>query len=443
MSRAGKRIFFLFLFTFILMLFGLLPLRMAGEEWIRGDGTPLEEEVAFVAGFPDRKTDVRLSLDPKHPENEEYYAIFPSYTDTAGIYLKLFGSDQFVLMDVNGNAQVFKNGDRLPDIGTSEIWYADIRSESGELRAHGKLHFVRAYDIPSVFIRTESRGMEYIDEDKSHSEEGEISVRSENGSILYEGGIKSIKGHGNSTWKKAKKPYQITLRDKADLFGMGRARKWILLANYMDHSQIRNSITYDMARSIGNEFAPESVYVELYLNGRCNGLYQLTEKVEVDEERLNITDLQKENELANSKNPPSQHSVSYNGAGESFVMGTDQAQLPKDITGGYLIEHDYGWKYEEEPVRFSTEGGDTYVLSFPADAPIGEVEYVRGLFQELEDRIESGEALDGFIDLESFAERYALEELVQDEGAGITSSYYYKDADRVDPPHTCGPLLGL
>lgn len=33
-----------------------------------------------------------------------------------------------------------------------------------------------------------------------------------------------IRGRGNSTWKAAKKPYRIRLKDKVDVFGLGKNR---------------------------------------------------------------------------------------------------------------------------------------------------------------------------------------------------------------------------
>ena len=52
----------------------------------------------------------------------------------------------------------------------------------------------------------------------------------------------TIKVRGNATKAYAKKPFQIKLTEKADLFGMGESRTWILLANYDDQSLIRNNI---------------------------------------------------------------------------------------------------------------------------------------------------------------------------------------------------------
>ena len=51
------------------------------------------------------------------------------------------------------------------------------------------------------------------------------------GNVVYDGGIEKVSAHGNSSWDYSKKkPYNIKLPEKADLFGMGKAKKWVLLS---------------------------------------------------------------------------------------------------------------------------------------------------------------------------------------------------------------------
>lgn len=107
--------------------------------------------------------------------------------------------------------------------------------------------------------------------------------------LVYEGGLE-IKLRGNSTRYLNKRPYKIKLETKSDLFGMGENKHWVLLANDIDHTLIRNKITLDFANDIGMKFASESVLVSLFLNGKYQGVYQLCEHIRVDEERVDIYD---------------------------------------------------------------------------------------------------------------------------------------------------------
>lgn len=97
-----------------------------------------------------------------------------------------------------------------------------------------------------------------------------------------------IKGRGNSTWTMEKKPYALKLDKKTDLMGMGKSKKWVLLANHIDKTLLRNYATLNLARDMGLSGTPECRYVDVYMNGDYYGNYLLTEKVEIDEERVNI-----------------------------------------------------------------------------------------------------------------------------------------------------------
>jgi hypothetical protein len=48
---------------------------------------------------------------------------------------------------------------------------------------------------------------------------------------------------------------------------MGKNKHWVLLANDIDHTLIRNKITLDFAGAIGMKFASESELVSVFLNG--------------------------------------------------------------------------------------------------------------------------------------------------------------------------------
>ena len=69
---------------------------------------------------------------------------------------------------------------------------------------------------------------------------------------------------------------------------MSEAKKWILTANYYDGTFIRNKIGFQLAQEAGLNNTPDSRFVDLYVNGRYWGLYQLTERIEVDKNRINI-----------------------------------------------------------------------------------------------------------------------------------------------------------
>ena len=64
-------------------------------------------------------------------------------------------------------------------------------------------------------------------------------------------GIK-IRGRGHSTWKLDKKPFQIKFDEKTSVMGMTEAKRYILLANYLDKSLMRNHIAFKMGETLDN-----------------------------------------------------------------------------------------------------------------------------------------------------------------------------------------------
>ena len=94
----------------------------------------------------------------------------------------------------------------------------------------------------------------------------------------------SIKGRGNSTWDFSKKPYNITFykaddyakKDNTQLIPGVKAKKWSLLANYLDNSLLRNKVAMDLANQLG--IGMETRFVDVWMNGEYLGNYLLTPK---------------------------------------------------------------------------------------------------------------------------------------------------------------------
>ncbi|SHH64747.1 CotH protein [Fibrobacter sp. UWH9] len=98
----------------------------------------------------------------------------------------------------------------------------------------------------------------------------------------------TIKGRGNTTWTYVKKPYAIKFNEKTSLFGMPKAKKWVLLANYRDRTLIRNALALEIARSTEIGWTPSGRFVEVYLNRKFLGNYYLCEKIELSKNRLGL-----------------------------------------------------------------------------------------------------------------------------------------------------------
>lgn len=98
-----------------------------------------------------------------------------------------------------------------------------------------------------------------------------------------------IRLRGNSTADMPKKPYRIKFEQKQSLFGLEKAKSWVLLAEYLDPSCLHNyAAMYLGAASDELSFTPTVHHVNLYLDGEYMGLYSLCEQVQVNAGRLDI-----------------------------------------------------------------------------------------------------------------------------------------------------------
>jgi spore coat protein CotH len=100
--------------------------------------------------------------------------------------------------------------------------------------------------------------------------------------------VQGIRGRGNTTWDKRKKPYRLKFDKKQSLFGLEGARDWVLLANHQDPTLLMNTIVFELGQSFGLPFTNHYIHVELVLNGVYEGSYVLTEQVQVGDGRVDI-----------------------------------------------------------------------------------------------------------------------------------------------------------
>lgn len=104
-------------------------------------------------------------------------------------------------------------------------------------------------------------------------------------------GTARVRGRGNSSWRwYPKKPMKIKFDEKTKVLGMGKAKEWVLLANYRDVTDLMNSFPFIMGKMEGVAFCSPVRYVEVFMNGAYMGLYQLTEQVEQGKNRVDVAD---------------------------------------------------------------------------------------------------------------------------------------------------------
>lgn len=303
--------------------------------------------------------------------------------------------------------------------------------------------------IPVTFITTESGTMKNINssKDKSVKEKGWITVIDKNGRIQYDGILKEIKGRGNFTWKfDPKRPYNIELEENATLFSLKKGKKYSLIASYTEPTIIRNHLAMEIAREAMLPNSISSSFTHLYLNGHYAGLYQVTNKVEISKSAVNITDLSKETQKLNKTKLKNCTRYSV-GKDKNFDLRSGIiANNPQDITGGYLLE-----TYAVDASSFHITHAITTSMKSPKYATKEQVEYIADHFSEILNAIYSPDGINEktkkhysqYIDVESFAKYYLIQEVLLNRDGGVGSFYMYKDIDSVDSLIYAGPLWDM
>ena len=150
--------------------------------------------------------------------------------------------------------------------------------------------------LPRVYITTpEGAG---ISSKTEWVQDSRIRIVQEDGTEVLDAST-SIRGRGNTTWGYPKKPYAIKLDSKAEVLGMPKHKRWVLLANWMDRTLIRNEVAFEMGRRV-MEWAPRGEFIELYLNGKHLGNYLLCEHIKVDKNRVAVDELDEDTDFSDN-----------------------------------------------------------------------------------------------------------------------------------------------
>ena len=212
-------------------------------------------------------------------------------------------------------------------------------------------------------------------------------------------GTSEIKGRGNSTWWwYSKKPYTLKLNKKSKILGMPKDKRWNLLTNAPDRTNLRNSVGFYLAKqTTALGWTPNSRHVELVLNGQNMGLYLLCEHIKVSDDRVNIEEMK-----------------------SSDIDG-------QSITGGYLMELDNSY---DEINKFKTDILDLPVMFKEPDEDVlaeEQFNYMKDYFNRIETYITNNPIDMGYkdlIDIESFAEYFLVKEIVSNYELSIPRSIY-------------------
>ncbi len=260
---------------------------------------------------------------------------------------------------------------KLSGVTAENAWelLEEINSVVGGMR-------VKSVDIPTVYINAPAIYMDYAPTS--------VVVIEPNGKYLTDSNAE-IKVRGNSTSGSPKQPYNIKFAEKENFLGMGKGRKWVLLAEMFDKTMMRNKLALDFAGKLRLMYVPKCEYVDVYVNDVYMGVYLCTEAV---------TD------------------------------GRKKADIDVE-NGDFLLELE-DTRYEYDEVYFTTDAGVRLKINKPEEATTADVKNAMKTLNNIEEKIKTGDmdVYSEYVDVDSFVDYYVYMEYFKNIDAYFSSTRY-------------------
>lgn len=220
---------------------------------------------------------------------------YQSYNIDIALCKDLLDSNRNILTVVFDGVGPLKAKDRLTSTMLIAHGEFDDQSFSDEVSTITPKCFLSKSDLPLLFIDTRDQRLGLDDRivaslktvdrasgynwyaDTNYSYSGEVEMK--------------LRGHLSLTLPK-KQFLLKTLnsegrKENVDLLGLPSGSKWVLNGTQMDFSIFRNQLGYEIFNDLGH-YSPRSRFCELIINGNYQGVYVITEKIEIDTNRLDL-----------------------------------------------------------------------------------------------------------------------------------------------------------
>ena len=243
-------------------------------------------------------------------------------------------------------------------------------------------------EFPSLFITSDYHPFE-VDRDLWH--DATLSLSGGSDEHNFEGVDVRLRGRGNSTWVMGpdKRPLRIRFEEPQHFLDSSHAhRDWILLANHLDMSLMRNYAAFYLGYLMDNlDSTPFTRFVNLYINGEYVGLYQLTDERDTGPGRI---------ELAFDEDP----------ALSEFYFELDGHVV------GWLADQNYEWE------DYFVANERAYDVRFPSSSARTQEHmlYMQNFMEAFDAAIyeRDFEALSALIDIDTAIDFYIVQEITKD-----------------------------
>ena len=377
-------------------------------------------EITFTAGDP------YIIKGFKPDNNTSLYQLYlPGNVNVADCKLFWDGDTK-----VEYNGTTYENGDcPIPPANTNtEEDY--IFTDGTEIRV---ITYQGSSSVPPVFIDINGgkESIDAMDGDPNH----DITCT---GTINIDGTwyvLEKMKGRGNATWKESrdKRPYNITLGTKINFPGIDseKTKKWSLLAEILDRSLLGNRAGFHLAYEMG--IGQDTNSADVWMNGEYQGCYTVTPKTD--------SFVTKDGFMVEQDNYIESKTVAEGGDPQFTLEGLNTHVSGWDSSYNFITVKKIG-----DNILGKNASGE---VDESPDNMIAKAGIIHDWLQEAWDAIRSedgwhnGHYYTEYIDIESFAKMYLMQEYIKSYDVCAGSILFYRDGMTDGDKLYAGPLWDL
>lgn len=294
----------------------------------------------------------------------------------------------FVLLLINVFSMTAAAGEAdvpvyAPDDGESEI---AMTGDPGLTETSGD-----ALQVPQIRVVTEDGNGTELQKADGYVN-AQISITDTDGSTLSDAVSFKVRGNTTAMTTVKKKAFTFKFEKKKDVLGMGKGKKWALIASAFDPTLLRNYIAFDIAYELGLEYTSNQKYVEVWVDDSYRGSYILYEPVQEGKDRVDID-------------------IESNDGKKDFLIEYEAQRVEEDVT-----------YFKVDGLRF--------ISSEPEEPDEDQLAYIVDTMTDIVNTLKNGteQEIREKIDVDSFAKYYMLNEFVKTYDFDMSSVFfYYKD----------------
>lgn len=242
--------------------------------------------------------------------------------------------------------------------------------------------------VPRIDIHTENgSGASLLKADGYVN--AQIAITDTDSSVLSGDVLFKVRGNSTAIDSIPKKGFTFKFNKKTEVLGMGKGKKWVLLANCFDPTLLRNFVIFEWAKEMGLPYTSEQRFAELWLDDEYRGCYTVYEPVQEGKDRVDID-------------------VESNDGKKDFLLEAEASRVENDET-------------------YITVSGHRFIVSDPEDPDEDQINYITGVMTDIIGTMKTGSEADirQKIDVDSFAAYYLLNEYAKTADFGFSSVFFF------------------